>query len=219
MSESLDLTITPESVDGVTILTVRGAADVYAIDRLRDATRAAVSAGPVVIDLEKCLFLDSTGIGVLYRAFREAEKAEHAMALVATTVPVLNALRTTGLDRKVDVYGSQDDAVAAVREVPVGDPIAEIRMAARHMRERAGAMDAEMERVPWRLGYAGAVAAALGGPEGAMAAPWDQETVRAVADLLEACADQAEQSGTWLPDALRPGPVAVARAYLKGDGQ
>lgn len=41
----------------------------------------------------------------------------------------------------------------------------------------------------------------------------------ALAGLLEAHAGHAEQSGVWLPHALSPGPLAVARAYLGGEAE
>lgn len=150
---SWDLSVTTTSRDGVTILAVRGAADVYAIDRLREATKAAVSAGPLVVDLDGCDFLDSTGLGVIFRAHKEAKKAGHAVALVATGMRVLNALRITGLDKVAEVYGSQDEAVAAVREVPVSDPIAELREAAKRMKADAElALRSDLSnKLPWSI--------------------------------------------------------------------
>lgn len=72
-------------------------------------------------------------------------------------------------------------------------PAADLRRAAALMRERADAMDAEMKRKPkmWGCGYRDETAAALGGPAGEMAAPWDQASVRAVADWLD------EEAADW----------------------
>lgn len=123
-------------------------------------------------------------------------------------------------------------------------PAAELRTAARHMRERADEMDADMDRRPWawRRGYGGEAAFVLGGPAGAMAAPWNQETVRAIAGWLEATAGECdrlivsldgpfchrcgdhlacpEPSGCCVLGPCRcwDSALAVARAYL-GTGQ
>lgn len=112
------------------------------------------------------------------------------------------------------------------------DPVAELREAARLMREHAAAATSgkwtemhlgsegcivindgklrDRKRVAtfgwkeWKADHADAVYVASMQPAVAFA----------LADLLETCADQAEQSGLWTPHALSPGPLAIARAYL-----
>ena len=104
---------------------------------------------------------------------------------------------------------------------PMGDigPAAELREAAQLMRERAGRMDAEMDRMvaTWEPGYRAEVAGCLGGPAGEMAAPWDQVTVRAVADWLDHTAGLIERAEGYRGAQSSIMALLCARAYLGGE--
>lgn len=105
----------------------------------------------------------------------------------------------------------------------MSDPIAELREAARLMRQRAARVPhpwAGTERQIYPAADPMIIIAQSGVTEWAdYLLSWHPDVALAVADLLENCAGQAEQSGLWMPDALSPGPLAVARAYLGGETQ
>jgi anti-sigma B factor antagonist len=69
-----------------------------------DAVRAELAAMPaeateLIIDLRETEFIDSTGIGVLLEAWREANAKKLSASLVVGNGQVAQALETAGLDR------------------------------------------------------------------------------------------------------------------------
>lgn len=109
-----DLILTSAVRDGVTVIAADGEIDVYTSARLRSFLRPAVEAGPVVVDLEGCGFLDVTGLGVLIGARKLARANGHELAFACTVEKVLQVFRVTGLTRVLTICDSVDEAVKAV---------------------------------------------------------------------------------------------------------
>jgi anti-anti-sigma factor len=69
---------------------------------------------PLVIDLGRSTFLDSTALGVILGARARWEQRGLPMALVVndgTSHPVRNALHLLGVDRVLPIFPSRDEAV------------------------------------------------------------------------------------------------------------
>ena len=103
--------------DGVVVTSVQGELDIETAVELRrllqsDPDRPARR----VVDLSECSFIDSTGIGLLVRAYRLAERDGDAeLAIVATPgSQVRDTLRLTNVDSRIPVLGSIEAALGVV---------------------------------------------------------------------------------------------------------
>lgn len=74
----------------------------------------------VLVGLERCEFIDSSGIAVILRAHNRMEGEGNRLAVYAPTAQVLRVLSMTGLTANELVYGSAEEALAAL-----GQPAAE----------------------------------------------------------------------------------------------
>lgn len=99
------------------VVTAVGDVDIYTASKLRQRIIDLVAAGQtrIVLDLDRCPFIDATGLGVLYGALKRVRLAKGCLAVVATGANVVRALRVTGLDRAIPVCGTVPAAIAALR--------------------------------------------------------------------------------------------------------
>ena len=73
---------------------------------------------PLVVDLSRATFLDSTALGVLLGARTAWEQRGLAMALVVndgTAYTVRNAIHLLGIDRIFPVFSTMDEATGRLR--------------------------------------------------------------------------------------------------------
>jgi anti-anti-sigma factor len=81
---------------GLTVIEVRGELDLAVAEDLR-AVLSGVEANRVVVDLEGCEFIDSTGIAVLLLAAREFADEDRALEVSGANGQVLRVLEVSGL--------------------------------------------------------------------------------------------------------------------------
>jgi anti-sigma B factor antagonist len=84
------------------VVALAGDIDLATIPEARADVFAALTANPgatVVVDMSAVTFLDSTGLGMLVSANRQAEEAGGRVVLRAPTEPVRKVLEITGLDK------------------------------------------------------------------------------------------------------------------------
>lgn len=110
----MDLTINQSEQDGVSVIAAVGDADVYTAPLLRDPLREAAQAGNVVLDLERCEFLDSTGLGVILGAKKLAQASGYDVAIAVSRDEIMRAFRITGLTNVLTIRGTVDEAVKAL---------------------------------------------------------------------------------------------------------
>jgi anti-sigma B factor antagonist len=93
---------------------VHGELDLAVSDQLRDLLdRAVAEHAEILIDLEDCEFIDSTGIAAIVRADHEMSERGGRIALCAPSGQVLRLLSLIGLTGGELVYESLDEALAA----------------------------------------------------------------------------------------------------------
>lgn len=97
------------------IVDMIGEIDVNAVARIRDTlgdlTKAA--APQIVVNLAGATYIDSSGLGVLMAARREALKGGGRLALCGMTKDVRTVLELTRLNRFFEIY--DDEAAARAR--------------------------------------------------------------------------------------------------------
>ncbi len=90
---------------------VEGELDLAVADRLQEAIERC-QGKQTLIDLEHCDFIDSTGIAVIVRAYREwADDGGVRLVVHSPSNQVLRILTTTGLTGIGLVFGSREDAL------------------------------------------------------------------------------------------------------------
>jgi anti-sigma B factor antagonist len=108
-----------DSPDGVTgkadraqIVTVEGELDLASADGLYRRGRAAIGrhARLLLLDLAAVSFCDSSGLNAFVRIANEADAAGCSYGLVAPQPMVLKVLRITGLDQRLPIFRSVEEA-------------------------------------------------------------------------------------------------------------
>jgi anti-sigma B factor antagonist len=100
---------------------VIGELDLAVADQLDERLEKAVAAYErILIDLERCDFIDSSGISVILRAHHRMTESGRRLAVYGPNDQVLRVLSMTGLTQNGLVFESADEALAATG----GDPAA-----------------------------------------------------------------------------------------------
>lgn len=112
----MELSLDSKIVSGRTVLAVTGEVDVYSAPTLRDRLADLIVSGDhtVIVDLSGVGFLDSTGLGTLVAALRQAGELGGALPLVCADDRILRLFAITGLDSVFTIHASLDEAVASV---------------------------------------------------------------------------------------------------------
>jgi anti-sigma B factor antagonist len=97
-----------------TVLQLGGELDTVTAGELRDRLAHVIAAGlhRLVVDLDRLVFLDSSGLSVLVGGLRAVRQQGGALRLVCTHPRWRAVLTTSGLDRVLPVYASAADATA-----------------------------------------------------------------------------------------------------------
>lgn len=94
---------------------VEGELDLAVAGELDEILSAAVAdCERVFVGLERCAFIDSSGIAVILRAHNRMEEEGRRLAVYAPVDQVLRVLTMTGLTRNGLVFDSAEEAVAAL---------------------------------------------------------------------------------------------------------
>jgi stage II sporulation protein AA (anti-sigma F factor antagonist) len=92
--------------DGVRHLTLAGEVDISCADEIVERALEALNNARIetlVIELAKVTFMDSSGIGALFRINAEADKSGKSMTLRAVPRQVRELLTITGLDLLIPI--------------------------------------------------------------------------------------------------------------------
>jgi anti-sigma B factor antagonist len=108
MTESAD----PE--EGFSVVRLLGEADAYSAPRVRDDLAAALGGeAPLVIDLTRATFVDSTIMGVMLESLKRCEQLDRKFLLLlpADGAPEIHRLfKLTGLEKLLPVVRSWEEA-------------------------------------------------------------------------------------------------------------
>lgn len=110
----MDLSVQKQS--GVQVIRLRGRLTLGdAVDSFREALEVSMENGNyrIAINFSEVPLMDSSGIGVLVRNQTTAKQLGGAIKLVQPTEFILKTLKMVGLLNLFDVYGSEDEAIAA----------------------------------------------------------------------------------------------------------
>jgi anti-anti-sigma factor len=105
-----------EARPGLLIVSVTGELDQSTAPELREALVASVAepAEPILVDLNDCDFIDSTGLSLLVETKRRLEENQTRFGVCCPDADVRRLLEITGIDRALGLYGTRDEAIAGL---------------------------------------------------------------------------------------------------------
>jgi len=96
---------------------IEGELDLAVAGQLEEVLNAAAqSYKRVLVGLQNCTFIDSSGIAVILRAHQRMREDGHYLVVYAPTDQVLRVLSMTGLTANGLVFDSAEEALAALDE-------------------------------------------------------------------------------------------------------
>ena len=104
--------VTPR--EGVVVLAVEGAVDIYAASEFKEIFLGTIGKGgaqQVVVDLTQATFIDSSGLGALVSGAKAAPKG--SLSIVCNDESMMHVFTMVGLDRIFNVFQSRAAALAA----------------------------------------------------------------------------------------------------------
>lgn len=113
--------VSTERVDGVTVVVLNGEHDLSTAQSVRGALAGARDEGTVVIDLGPATFVDSSILGVILDARRQASETRSGFAVVLDGDghdPVRRVLEITGLLEELPVHDSREEAIGFAATAP-----------------------------------------------------------------------------------------------------
>lgn len=94
---------------------VEGELDLAVVDQLDEVlTTAAAECSCVLVGLDRCAFIDSSGIAVILRAHGRMQEDGRRLGVYAPSDQVLRVLSMTGLTANGLVFASAEEALAAL---------------------------------------------------------------------------------------------------------
>lgn len=113
----VDLVLSSRPEGDLTIVEVVGDIDVSSAARFRDELNRSIAdaTAPVIVDLTKVPFLDSTALGVLVGRLKAMRLRELDMALVVADDRLRRNFHITGLDQVFRLFETLDDALEGCR--------------------------------------------------------------------------------------------------------
>jgi anti-sigma B factor antagonist len=130
MTEALTFSIRREP--DYTVVTVSGEIDMVTVGRLREQLfELAASGEPVVADLDRVSFIDSTGLGVLVGTVKRAAAHGGSFQVVSAQPNFWRVFRMAGLDSAIPLTRTLAEAQQALadRDAPGSAPAADVRPA------------------------------------------------------------------------------------------
>src|SRR5579872_4445960 len=117
-----ELSVTVRSERGVAIAEVAGDLDMSTVPRLRERLFGLADSGqPLIVDLNRITFIDSTGLGALVATARRANEHGGILHAVCAEPQTLKLLWLTGVDRRIPLTATVDGALtqlAGPRDAP-----------------------------------------------------------------------------------------------------
>jgi anti-sigma B factor antagonist len=105
-----------EAQPGLLVVSVIGELDQSTAPGLREALASSVAdaTGPILVDLNDCEFIDSTGLSLLVETKRRLEEQQKSFGVCCPDADVRRLLELTGIDRALGLYDSRDEAISGL---------------------------------------------------------------------------------------------------------
>lgn len=103
------------SAHDAAVIAISGELDLASAPALEEELErsAANGADLVIVDLRELQFIDSTGLGLLIKAHRQAEASGRKFAIVRGQSQVQKLLGVTGIDQRLTLVDSPEELLGA----------------------------------------------------------------------------------------------------------
>ena len=104
--------------DGYELLTVEGELDIATAPRMIAALNEAVAnmVRPLVVDLSKVVFMDSTGLALLINARRRVVRRKQGFAIICPSGPIARVFEIADMVESLRVFPDRESAMLAVTQ-------------------------------------------------------------------------------------------------------
>ncbi len=111
----MDLKLGHYNRDGIEVVDVQGEIDLYTAPRLRELLIELISKDSyhLVVNLDRVVFLDSAGLGVLVGAVKRVRVHDGSLDVVCTQERILKIFKITGLTKVFGIHDTVGEALAA----------------------------------------------------------------------------------------------------------
>ena len=111
---TIDISVETRTAGTWTVLDVEGEVDVFTAPKLREKIIALLDEGKdhLVVNLEKVLFMDSTGLGVLVGGLKRVKERNGELALSGAQGTVQRVLSVTGLNAVFPMHDTVEKATS-----------------------------------------------------------------------------------------------------------
>ena len=92
------------------IAAIDGDIDMATADHFERALSKALGTADVIVDLSRCVFLDSAGLRALVSASREAQRHGRRLVLARPSPGVAKLLRLTAIDAAIPTFDALEGA-------------------------------------------------------------------------------------------------------------
>ena len=108
-----------DEVEFAAILGVDGNIDTDHYQEFEDKVTAAIGEGRdfLILDLEKAPLINSMGVGVIVRAYRDLRDRGGGLVLLNPSPGIRQVLNTLMLEKKLSITASTEDAIRILTEV------------------------------------------------------------------------------------------------------
>ena len=121
MGEALTIGVRREH--GYAIVTVAGEIDIATVSRLRERLlELAADGGSLVADLDRVGFIDSAGLGALVGVAKRAAAGGGSLQVVCAQPKTRQLFRLAGLDRRIPLARTLDEALATLAAARIANP-------------------------------------------------------------------------------------------------
>lgn len=105
-----------EREDGVFVIAVEGELDMNTAPELERALEPPLADGkaPLLLDLARCEFIDSTGIALIVRTWQR-RNGDDDLAICAVNDQVERVLDITGIEEAIPTHANREQALAQLR--------------------------------------------------------------------------------------------------------
>ncbi len=107
--------------DGYDVLAVEGELDIATAPRMISALNEALAdmAFPLVVDLSRVVFMDSTGLALLINARRRVRRLGHGFAIACPRGPISRVFEIADMVESLQVHPDRESAgLAALQPAP-----------------------------------------------------------------------------------------------------
>jgi anti-sigma B factor antagonist len=113
----MDFNVRTEEVpSGVHVIALTGEVDLYTAPEFKQELLRVIGEGgkQVVVDFTDTTFIDSTTLGVLVGGVKRLRPEGGQLSLICSDRNITKIFEITGLDRVFTIYGTRDEALAAL---------------------------------------------------------------------------------------------------------